>query len=69
MEQHGQLIPTQNMGIIIGILTKTNINTKIKHLFIINETVNQARSLRHGGDHSPSSSSSKLLSVLALALI
>ena len=53
MEQHGQLIPTQNMGIIIGILTKTNINTKIKHLFIINETVNQARSLRHGGDHSP----------------
>ena len=69
MEQHGQLIPTQNMGIIIGILTKTNINTKIKHLFIINETVNQARSLRHGGDHIPSSSSSKLLSVLAHALI
>ena len=69
MEQHGQLIPTQNMGMIISILTETNINTKIKHLFIINETVDQARSLRHGGDHSPSSSSSKLLSVLAHALI
>ena len=42
MEQHSQIMPTHNMGIIIRTLSKTNINTSIKELFIINETVDQA---------------------------
>ena len=42
MEQHSQIMPAHNTGIIFRTLTKTNINTSIKELFIINETVNQA---------------------------
>lgn len=64
MEQHSQIMPAHNTGIIIRTLTKTNINTSIKELFIINETVTKPRSLyieEIAGSHR----SSRLLSILS----
>lgn len=62
-------MPTHNMGIIIRTLTKTNINTNIKHLFIINETVNQATISLHGGDHRQSSFIKGIINIIALSPI
>ena len=45
MEQHSQIMPAHNTGIIIRTLTKTNINSSIKELFIINENRQPSRDL------------------------
>ena len=65
MEQHSQIMPAHNTGIIFRTLTKTNINTSIKELFIINETVNQAAISIYIEEIAGSHRSSRLLSILS----
>ena len=65
MEQHSQIMPTHNMGIIIRKLTKTNINTSIKELFIINETVNQAAISIYRGDRLQSSFIEAIINIIS----
>jgi hypothetical protein len=65
MEQHSQIMPAHNIGIIIRTLTKTNINTSIKELFIINETVNQAAISIYRGDRLQSSFIEAIINIIS----
>ena len=58
-------MPAHNMGIIIRTLTKTNINTSNKELFIINETVNQAAISIYRGDRLQSSFIEAIINIIS----
>jgi hypothetical protein len=65
MEQHSQIMPAHNTGIIFRTLTKTNINTSIKELFIINETVNQRAISIYRGDRRQSSLIEAIINIIS----
>ena len=58
-------MPAHNTGIIFRTLTKTNINTSIKELFIINETVNQAAISIYRGDRLQSSFIEAIINIIS----
>jgi hypothetical protein len=65
MEQHSQIMLAHNTGIIFRTLTKTNINTSLKELFIINKTVNQAAISIYRGDRRQSSFIEAIINIIS----